>query len=74
MIVIPMTIKLMSLVLVMGFIEALTGTLDYTIDNSSGEYRIALSEAHFNTLNNQYNLTLQYGVKYHVPNTQQNLS
>jgi hypothetical protein len=69
-----MSIKLMSLVLVMGFIEALTGTLDYTIDNSNGEYRIALSEAHFKTLNNQYNLTLQYGVKYHVPNTQQNLS
>ena len=74
MIVIPMSIKLMSLVLVMGFIEALTGTLNYTIDNSSGEYRIALSETHFNTLNNQYNLTIQYGVKYHVPNTQQNLS
>ena len=69
MIVIPMSIKLLSLVLVMGFIEALTGTLDYTIDNSSGEYRIALSEDHFKILNNQYNLTIQYGVKYHVPNT-----
>jgi hypothetical protein len=63
MLCIPTTIKLLSLVLIMGIIEA-TGDMDYMIDHTVGEYQFGMSQVRFEQLNNQLSLTKEHGAYY----------
>ncbi|MDR3667393.1 MAG: hypothetical protein P4L35_11170 [Ignavibacteriaceae bacterium] len=71
MLVVPMTIKLMTLASLFSFIEGIAN-LEFTIDHSKGAYLISLSEQTFTKLNNFYNISF-YGGHYYVPDTEPHL-
>lgn len=58
-----MSIKLFSLVLIMGIIES-TYDMDYNLDYSVGEYQFSMSQPQFEQLNNQLSLTKEHGAYY----------
>ena len=63
MLCIPMSIKLFSLVLIMGIIES-TYDMDYNLDYSVCEYQFRMSQPQFEQLNNQLSLTKEHGAYY----------
>jgi len=63
MLVIPNTIKLLSLMKVFEYIEAIIG-LDFHINKTAGQYEVSMSQEEFTALNDQLSITTNYRGHY----------